>query len=145
MALDPISNIAGAVKGIIDKFVPDANEKLKMQLELATKEIVQEHERLLAQINVNAEEAKNPSIFVAGWRPAIGWICAIALALNYWPRAVVATFFWCVQAYSSGTIPPFPDLGTTALLGLVGSMLGVVGIRSLDKWLGTDAKGVSLK
>lgn len=127
MALDPISNIAGAVKGIIDKFVPDANEKLKMQLELATKEIVQEHERLLAQINVNAEEAKSTNWFVAGARPAAMWVCVLGLAYQF----LAYPFIVLICANAGVQNPPTLDIGT--LMTLLGGMLGIGGMRTVEK------------
>lgn len=127
MALDPISNIAGAVKGIIDKFVPDANEKLKMQLELATKEIVQEHERLLAQINVNAEEAKSTNWFVAGARPAAMWVCVLGLAYQF----LAYPFIVLICANAGAQNPPTLDIGT--LMTLLGGMLGIGGMRTVEK------------
>ena len=139
MALDPISNIAGAVKGIIDKFVPDANEKLKMQLELATKEIVQEHERLLAQANTNLEEAKNPNVFVSGWRPAAGWVCVLGLAYTF----LLHPYMVWISTLASFAAPPPIESGL--LQYLLGAMLGIGGLRTWDKVSGVETKGVSLK
>lgn len=137
--LDPISGIAASVKGILDKFIPDANEKLKLQLELATKEIVQEHERLLAQINVNAEEAKHPNIFVSGWRPAVGWIGALGLLY----AVLVHPYMVWISTLASFAPPPPVEQGI--LQYLLGAMLGVGTMRSIDKWGGNDTKRVKLK
>jgi len=95
----------------------------------------------LAQIAVNAEEAKSPNWFVAGWRPGVGWVCVIALALTYIPKAVVLTVFWAYQAYITlahpevkiAALPAFPDLGVTDLLGLLGAILGIGAMRTVEK------------
>lgn len=139
MGLDPISNIASAVKGIIDKFVPDANEKMKMQLELATKEIVQEHERLLAQANINLEEAKNPSLFVSGWRAAAGWVCVLGLAYTFLFHP------YMVWIATLASFAPPPPIESGLLQYLLGAMLGIGGLRSFDKMKGVETRRVELK
>lgn len=139
MALDPITGIAETVKAIINKFVPDADTKLKANLELATKEIVQEHERMLAQINVNAEEAKHPNIFVSGWRPGAGWVCVLGLAYTFLLHP------YMVWISNLATITPPPPIESGLLQYLLGAMLGIGGMRSWDKMKGTDTKGVSTR
>ena len=62
-----------------------------------------------AQSNVNALEAASPSLFKSGWRPAIGWVCAGAVALNYWPRAIAGVTLWIIQCVHSGTLAPYPS------------------------------------
>ena len=101
----------------------------------------------LAQIAVNVEEAKSLNWFVAGWRPAVGWVCVAALGLSYVPKALVLTAFWAYQAYLNLAHPeievqallPFPDLGVTDLLGLLGAILGVGILRTVEKVKGAEA------
>lgn len=101
----------------------------------------------LAQIAVNTEEAKSTNWLVAGWRPAVGWVCVAALALSYMPKAIVLTAFWAYQAYLNLAHPeievqallPFPDLGVTDLLGLLGAILGIAGMRTVEKVKGAEA------
>lgn len=139
MGLGSLLDIGGMVKGILDKFIPDADTKLKLQIEMATKEIVHEHERLMGQIRVNEEEAKHPSIFVSGWRPAVGWICASGLAYTFigHPLLVWVAGLAAVQA------PPSLDAGL--LTYLVSAMLGVGAMRTIDKYNEVDTRGVTLK
>ena len=98
------------------------------------------------QLEINKVEAAHPSIFVAGWRPAIGWVSAASLALMYIPKAVVMTYVWVRQCYAvlgsdiAAEIPAFPDLGAMDIIGLVASMLGVATLRSFDKHKGSDTK-----
>ena len=101
------------------------------------------------QLKINEVEAAHPSIFVAGWRPAIGWVSAVSLALMYIPKALVMTYVWTKQCASvlvaskditDVVIPAFPDLGAMDIIGLVGSMLGIATLRSFDKHKGSDTK-----
>lgn len=95
----------------------------------------------LAQIEVNKIEAASESFFKSGWRPAAGWVCVVALALTYIPKALVMTGFWMFQSYliltetsrAVPTLPAFPDLGVTDLLGLLLSLLGMATLRTIDK------------
>lgn len=95
----------------------------------------------LAQLKVNEIEAASASFWVSGWRPAAGWVCVVALALTYIPKAFVLSTFWAYQSYliltnpavNLPTLAPFPDLGVTDLIGLLLSLLGMAGLRSIDK------------
>lgn len=120
--LGPVIDILGKV---IDRAIPDPEVKANLTLELAKLADVanqREHEELMGQIEVNKVEAANLNVFVAGWRPAIGWGCGIALVYN----TVIAPITGLGAA----------DLGflQTVLL----AMLGIGGMRSYEK-----VKGVS--
>jgi hypothetical protein len=77
--------IIGIIGGIVDKLIPDPSEKMKLHLELARladAENARASQEALAQSEVNKIEAGHRSVFVAGWRPAIGWGCGLALVYN---------------------------------------------------------------
>ena len=130
-------------------------EELKQKGDLA--ELEAHVKLMLAQVEVNKLEAQSKSLFVAGWRPAVGWAGAIALALSVIQKALVITMMWTYQAYivMSGVpdltppdyvlpdLPPFPDLGTGDVVAILGAMLGIGTMRSLDKRAGkqTDSLG----
>jgi hypothetical protein len=104
---------------------------------------------MLAQAKINLADAQSNNWFQSGWRPAIGWVGAISLALMYIPKAIMMTFVWSWQnivmlSESTNvyqvTIIPFPDLGAGEIIGLLGSMLGVAILRSRDKEKGTNTK-----
>lgn len=88
----------------------------------------------------NKAEAQHASAFVAGWRPAIGWVCAASLAMVYIPKAFVLTAIWTYAALVTigrwngidavPALPAFPDLGVADLLALTGTMLGMAWMRS---------------
>lgn len=86
-----------------------------------------------AQAAINLAEAASSSLFVAGWRPAIGWVCALSLALYYPLRVIMGMFMWIRLAWSMDTLPPMPEMGISDILGLVGSLLGMSGIRYFEK------------
>ncbi len=82
----------------------------------------------LKQMEVNAEEAKNASLFVAGWRPAIGWCCAAALAYQY---LLVPLGTW-IAAWNGISVPPPPSLDS-GLWELMAGMLGLGALRTVEK------------
>ena len=115
--IDPISNI-------LDKFVADKDLKQKLEHELKT----ELHRANMAQIEVNKEEAKHRTEFVAGWRPFTGWVCATALAYHFIlePVIVFLLALYDIQL----TLPQF-DMGS--LLTVLMGMLGLGGLRTYEK------------
>jgi len=81
--LSLISSLAGPVESIIGKFVQDKDQKAALAHEIATLADKQANEQALAQIQVNKIEAAHKSMFVAGWRPALGWVFALAMLMNF--------------------------------------------------------------
>jgi len=65
--------LIGPVSGLLDKFIEDKDQKNALAHEIATLAEKQAHEAALAQVEVNKAEAQHRSIFVAGWRPFVGW------------------------------------------------------------------------
>jgi hypothetical protein len=108
---------------------------LKVQ-ELQQKTVEGENSLLLAQAEINKIEAASSRFFNSGWRPSIGWVCSIALALTYWPRAVIVMVVWAKSIASTGILVPPPDLGLTDLIALLASILGIGGLRTYEKKVG---------
>ena len=77
-----IDKLIAPVTGLLDKFIPDADEKAKLAHEIATMSDRHAQELALAQISVNQAEAASGSTFKGGWRPFIGWVCGLAFG---WP------------------------------------------------------------
>ena len=119
--LDSVVGVAGKV---LDKFVEDKDLKAKLQHELD----MQLHNANLAQIEVNKEQAKNPSMFVAGARPAIMWVCCLGLLWSFFIGPILN---WGLMV--SGSDVPIPDIPTEGLLTLTLSLLGLGGMRSWEK------------
>lgn len=87
------------------------------------------------QIEVNKEEAKSPSIFVAGWRPAIGWTGVFALNFHY---IILPSIEWYMAITGQGAEFKPPKLDLSELIGIVIALLGVAGMRSYEKKFGVN-------
>ena len=75
--------LIGPVTGLLDKFIPDADEKARLAHEIATMSERHAQELAKGQIEINKAEAAHKSMFVAGWRPFVGWTCGVALAWHF--------------------------------------------------------------
>jgi hypothetical protein len=124
MSLDPVSAALDIGGKVIDRLWPDPNQRAAAQLELLR--LQQSGE--LAQIAVNTEEAKSSSVFVSGWRPAIGWICGAACAWN-WIGLPVAKLL--VALAGSKLLLSPADLGE--MMPVLMGMLGLGGLRTIEK------------
>lgn len=115
--------VAAGLK-VIDKFIPDPEAKVKAEKEL--RESLQSWDKM--QADVNLEEAKHDSLFVAGWRPALGWTCAFAFAFIY----VLGPLITWLSTMAGNPIP-LPSFNIEALMGLTLGMLGLGGLRTFEK------------
>lgn len=131
MAFDPISAGLEIAGKIIDRVWPDKTAQDEAKLEMLKLQIANEFQLQAAQIQVNTAEAASGSMFVAGWRPAIGWICSFALAYQYILRPLVS---WVLMLHGSElqTIAPMPGLDDN-LWELMLGMLGIGGLRTFEK------------
>tara|TARA_R110000744_G_scaffold11441_10_gene34682 strand:+ start:1405 stop:1809 length:405 start_codon:yes stop_codon:yes gene_type:complete len=120
-------SIIGVAGKVLDKFVEDKDLKSKLAAELKTQLIALD----LAQAETNLEQAKHPSIFVAGARPSIMWICAFALAWQFIGAPIAS---WVVVMWYPTVI--LPMLETRELTGLVLALLGLGTMRTAEKWKG---------
>jgi hypothetical protein len=135
-----IKDAAGAVGGLakdIRTAITGVDADKAAELERLTLEL--ENQAMAMQAKVNEIEAASPRFFVAGWRPAVGWVCVISLAAYYWPRFIIGMALWTVQTVQTKALPPLPELGIWDLLGLLGGILGLGGMRSYEKAKGVQA------
>ncbi len=119
-----------AVGGILDKLFTSKDEKLtheEVRMRLMMKPDI-------AQVELNKIEAQHRKIFVAGWRPFIGWVCGVALLYNFILRDLIA---WLMIINGAVSEPP-PELAMTHLMTVLLGMLGLGGMRTYEK-----LKGVS--
>lgn len=114
--------------GVIDKVIPDRAAADKAKLEVQATLLDAATKSALAQIDVNKTEAAHNSIFVAGWRPAIGWICAAALAYSY----MIVPLVGFALTMAGKPVPKWPVLDNN-LWELMFGMLGMGALRSWDK------------
>ena len=124
-----LGSLVEPVTGLLDKFIEDKDQKAKLAHELATMADKHAQALALAQIKVNQEEAKG-NWFQSSWRPLIGWICGLSLAINYLISPICAGF---------GILIPQADMAV--MMPLLLGMLGIAGMRSVDKAFKTDRKG----
>ena len=122
-----IDKLIEPVSQILDKFIADKDLKLKLQHEL-NQEL---HKANMAQIEVNKVEAQHRTVFVAGWRPFTGWICASALAYHFIIEPIL--IFALATQNIQLTLPTF-DMGS--LLTVLMGMLGLGGLRTFEKTKG---------
>ena len=128
-SLNPFTGIAASVMDGLDDLFTSDEEKANAALRLT--EVLQKPHNLQAMANI--EGAKHSSAFVAGWRPAIGWVCAIGLGYQFLilPFAGLINAFYALPA-------ELPAIQAAELSTLVMSLLGLGGLRSYEK-----AKGLT--
>lgn len=124
--------IGPIVKGVLD-LIPNVNDRAKAKEDLE-KQLMSAVESASAQQNkINAIEAKHKSVFVAGWRPAVGWVCVLGLVWAYFVHPMVS---W----YASFAYPgvAMPELNTEGLYTLLMGLLGMGGLRTFEKMKGVS-------
>jgi hypothetical protein len=124
--------LIGPVTGLLDKFIPDADEKAKLAHEIATMAEKQAHELALAQIEVNKAEAASGSVFKGGWRPFIGWVCGVAFLYHF----VLQPLLLFAIAVAGVQLPALPEFDMGTLLTVLGGLLGLGSLRTFEKTKG---------
>jgi hypothetical protein len=129
-----ISAVLPVVTDIVSRFLPEDKEKravaereIKAQLTTHLAQID------LAQLGINKVEAAHRSIFVAGWRPFIGWTCGVALCYSYVLQPI--TIFIMIQ---TGHVVPLPEMDLSAMMPVLMGMLGLGGLRTFEKFKGVS-------
>lgn len=121
-------SLIGPATKLIGKFVKDKDLQQKLSHDIATMAEKHAQELAVAQIKLNTEEAKG-NWFQSSWRPLIGWICGLSLAINYMISPICAGF---------GITIPQADM--SVMMPLLLGLLGLGGLRSFDKLKKTDSK-----
>lgn len=122
--------IAAGLK-IIDKFVPDPAAKARAEADLRAALLAWDQ----GQAATNAAEAGSGNWFVAGWRPWIGWVCGLALAVQF-VVGPLAVWAFDVTGHPIQAPPPLDDM----LWELMFGMLGLGGLRTFEKIRGVARK-----
>lgn len=127
-----IQALIGPITGLLDKFVEDKDQKAKLAHDLAT--MAERHAQELAkgQLEINKAEAQHSSIFVAGWRPFLGWCLSFAMAWHF----VLAPITMFIAGWAGVTIPELPVFDMDSLMTVLLGMLGLGGLRSFEKYKG---------
>jgi roadblock/LC7 domain-containing protein len=126
-----VTALVPALGTLVDRLIPDraAAEKAKAEMEAAL--VKASNEAALAQVEVNKIEAGHSSVFVAGWRPSIGWVCAAGLA---WAFVLAPVASWALVVL--GIKAELPAIQFDHLFELVLAMLGIGGLRTFEKMRG---------
>ena len=124
LILGPVLEIG---KSLIDRLFPNAEEKAKAEADLLVMIQTQKFQKVLAQLEINAAEAASPDPFTSRWRPAVGWCCAAGFL---W-AAIGQPIFAYVAAIKGW--PPAPAIDTDVLMYVLGGMLGLGTLRSVEK------------
>ena len=124
-----IEALIGPVSGLLDKFIEDKDQKARLAHEVAT--MAQNHAQELAkgQLEINKMEASHRSIFVAGWRPFLGWGLSFAMIWHFVLAPVTIFGF----SYAGVEAPELPAFDMDSLMTVLLGMLGLGGLRTVEK------------
>ena len=123
-----VSALIGPATSLLDKFIEDKDQKMALAHEIST--MAERHAQELAkgQLEVNKVEAASKSMFVAGWRPFIGWVCGIGFLSNF--IIIPMANFGLALAEVSIVIPM---IDTTQMMPVLMGMLGLGAMRTVEK------------
>ncbi len=127
--------VTGTVQGIanvFDQFMETDDEKRAAEMVMA--KLAQKPAEL--QVGLNKIESAHRSIFVAGWRPYIGWILGTSLAFYYLPQFAMASILWVRISWEAKELSPYPITDIAGLIELIMGMLGLAGLRTIEKFGG---------
>jgi len=123
-----LGSLVGPVTGLLDKFIEDKDVKNKLAHEVATMSEKHAQELAKGQLEVNKVEAGHKSLFVAGWRPAIGWICGLGMASNF---ILIPMANFVLALTGSPVVVPLLDTGE--MMPVLMGMLGLGAMRTYEK------------
>jgi len=129
MNLDPLSAALGIGNKVIDRLWPDPAVANAAKLELLKLQQSGELAQITGQLEINKVEAANPSVFVSGWRPFIGWICGTGLGYQFLVYPILVAFE-----------PKIVQLDMGTLITLLGGLLGLGTMRTVEKLNGVASK-----
>lgn len=135
MAVDPVTALLDIGGKVIDRLWPDPTQAANAKLELIKLQQSGELQVIAGQLKINEVEAGHSSVFVSGWRPAIGWVCGLACAWN-WIGLPIAKVIAIILGHPINLAPA--DL--TEMLPILMGMLGLGGLRTIEKLSDKAAK-----
>lgn len=127
--LNPFRPIVDIVGKVIDRVIPDKVAAERAKQEFAAAQQGQEFQLMLEQIKVNLEEAKSTNWFVAGWRPAVGWVGAVGFGY----ATVLEPLLRFLAKVGLNYAGAFPELDVGLLLTTLGGLLGLGTLRTVEK------------
>ena len=124
LLVGPLLELGG---NLIERLFPDPEKKAAAELELLKLTQAGDLQQILKQLEINAAEAAHPSTFVAGWRPAVGWVCGLGFAY----QAILHNLLSWIAGINGWPAPPAVD--SEILIYVLGGMLGIAGLRTYEK------------
>ena len=124
-----IDQLIGPISNLLDKFIEDKDKKAALAHDLATMAERHIHEANMGQLEVNKAEAQHRSMFVAGWRPFLGWGLSFAMIWHF----VLVPIVTFVFAYIRIEAPDLPEFDMSSLMTVLMGMLGFGGLRTYEK------------
>jgi len=124
-----IQALLGPATELLGKFIEDKDQKNKLAHEIAT--MAENHALQLAkgQLEINKAEASHRSMFVAGWRPFLGWSLSFAMVWHF----VLAPMTMFIAGWAGVDVPPLPTFDMDSLMTVLLGMLGLGGLRTVEK------------
>ena len=136
MAFDPLTAILNVGNTVLDRVLPDKAAKDAAQAQLLQMQLTGELDQIRGQLAINQAEAGSPSVFVAGWRPWIGWVCGSAFAYTYILHPIVLTIL--VAFHVEFDAAKLPTLNMSEMMPVLLGMLGLGGMRTYEKVQGVS-------
>ena len=126
-----LGSLVQPVTGLLDKFIEDKDQKNQLAHEIST--MAERHAQELAkgQLEINKAEAQSRNVFIAGWRPFIGWTCGVAMAYNYVIHPIL--IFTLAQF---NYLVAIPALDLSEMMPVLMGILGLGSLRSFEKYKG---------
>jgi hypothetical protein len=127
--------VGAGINRLVD-LIPDKEKAAEAQRNLEASIFAAGVKSQEDQRDINKIEAANPSMFVAGWRPGLGWMCVTAMSLYYLPKFALGALFWSIDVIHIGHLIPYPDLGIADIGGLIATLLGMGTLRTVEHLAG---------
>jgi hypothetical protein len=135
MPLPIIGSLVDVVAKVLDKVIPDPKQKAEALQKLQELQQSGDLAVIAGQNEINKIEAANPRLFVSGWRPFIGWVCGSALAFQLVIGPMVVWGSTLIHRPIA-----LPIMQTELLTTLLVGMLGLGGLRTVEKLQGVASK-----
>jgi hypothetical protein len=138
---DLIKSMIGPIVGPLIDRIPDPNERARAKEQIEAQMLAAMTSLVQGQLEINKQEAQHKSLFVAGWRPSVGWVCSLALAWNFIFQPLLS---WVFFSYGLD-LQDAPTLDTGELTTILLGMLGLGGLRTYEKRLNVASDNMGKK
>jgi hypothetical protein len=134
MSIPILGSILSIGEKLIEKLIPDPKQKAEALQKLAELEQAGDLKVIEGQVEINKIEAASSNVFIAGWRPAVGWVMAAGLAV----MLVIGPLMAWGSALAGRPIEQ-PKMPTEIIMALSTGLLGLSGLRSWEKYKGVES------